>query len=162
MSHKASNDSFPSRAIFKMTSPKWQRTFAIWCVVLCAVLLALYRFSPPKELALDAPSTEFSSARALAHLRIFAEQPHAIGTATHARVRDYLFAELISSDLLQRFKKLRLRRNFLVQYTVPMLKIFWRAFPVDRRQNRLHWLLTMIRCLQAVGQVMTVPAWLRC
>src|ERR1022692_4198036 len=43
--------------------------------------------SPPPAVPATAPPTDFSAARALAHLRVFARVPHPVGTAAHDTVR---------------------------------------------------------------------------
>lgn len=63
------------------------------------VLLALSWWSiwlvrPPDVVPASAPDTEFSAERAMQHIRRFARQPHAMGTAEHARVRTYLVNQL--------------------------------------------------------------------
>lgn len=48
----------------------------------------------PAPLPETAPPGEFSSARALRHVRVIAERPHPSGSTDHARVREYIMAEL--------------------------------------------------------------------
>ncbi len=48
----------------------------------------------PKPLPASASATEFSSARALEHIRVVARQPHPMGSPANAAVRDYLVGEL--------------------------------------------------------------------
>jgi hypothetical protein len=50
--------------------------------------------SPPKALPADAPDTEFSAERAMAHVAKVASQPHAMGTAGHAEARRYLLKQM--------------------------------------------------------------------
>ncbi|PVY44069.1 M20/M25/M40 family metallo-hydrolase [Pontibacter virosus] len=50
--------------------------------------------SPPEALPADAPDTEFSAERAMAHVRKVASQPHAMGTAGHAEARRYLLKQM--------------------------------------------------------------------
>src|ERR1017187_4351033 len=50
--------------------------------------------SPPPAVPATAPPTDFSAARALAHLRVFARVPHPVGTAAHDTVRDYIVEQL--------------------------------------------------------------------
>ncbi|MGH9696126.1 MAG: M20/M25/M40 family metallo-hydrolase, partial [Bryobacteraceae bacterium] len=61
------------------------------------VLLATLAFlgtRPPAALGPDAQRDQFSAARAMAHLRHFAERPHAIGSAAQREVRSYLVETL--------------------------------------------------------------------
>ncbi len=48
----------------------------------------------PDPVPASAPATDFSSARALEHIRIVAKQPHPMGSPANAAVRDYLVREL--------------------------------------------------------------------
>ena len=47
----------------------------------------------------SAPATEFSAERAMRHVREIARAPHPVGSADHARVRDYLLAQLTALSL---------------------------------------------------------------
>jgi hypothetical protein len=49
---------------------------------------------PPSPLPASASASVFSSARAMHYLKAIAQQPHPIGNAENAKVRDYLVAEL--------------------------------------------------------------------
>ena len=44
----------------------------------------------PDPVPASAPATDFSSARALEHMRMVARQPHPMGSPANAAVRDYL------------------------------------------------------------------------
>ena len=48
----------------------------------------------PEPVPASAPATDFSSARALEHVRIVAREPHPMGSPANAAVRDYLVSEL--------------------------------------------------------------------
>lgn len=51
--------------------------------------------SAPRGVAPEnAPATEFSAERAMRHIREIARAPHPVGSAEHARVRDYLVGQL--------------------------------------------------------------------
>lgn len=56
----------------------------------------LYGASPtvPDPAPASAPLTEFSSERALEHVRVIAKEPHPMGSPENAAVRDYLVEEL--------------------------------------------------------------------
>jgi MFS family permease len=49
---------------------------------------------PPEPLPATAPASDFSAERAMAHVRQIAERPHPVGSADHARVRDYLIGTM--------------------------------------------------------------------
>ncbi len=71
-----------------------------WAAGLTLVFLALVaawsvqQVTPPPALPANAPGSEFSAARALAHLRIIAAEPHPVGTPAHDAVRDYIVQQL--------------------------------------------------------------------
>src|SRR5215204_6427492 len=48
----------------------------------------------PDPVPASAPAAEFSSARALNHIRVVAREPHPMGSPANAAVRDYLVSEL--------------------------------------------------------------------
>lgn len=58
------------------------------------VLLGVTVELPPKPVASDAPETEFSAERAMAHLERIAQAPHPTGSIEHAKVRQYLVEQL--------------------------------------------------------------------
>ncbi|HEV3468280.1 MAG TPA: M28 family peptidase [Pyrinomonadaceae bacterium] len=62
---------------------------------LAAVAAASLRLvGPPPAVGADAPPADFSSARAMRHLREIARRPHPTGTEENARVRRYLVEQL--------------------------------------------------------------------
>jgi hypothetical protein len=64
------------------------------------VALAIVRVSrPPSPIPATAPDTVFSAERALRHVEAIAQRPHPIGSADHARVRDYIVAQLTQLGL---------------------------------------------------------------
>lgn len=69
-------------------------------VVLALVLLvggswaALAPYQPPAPVPASASAEDFSAERAFAHVQRIAREPHPVGSAEHARVREYLLAEL--------------------------------------------------------------------
>lgn len=67
--------------------------------VLLLVLATYWSFSslmPSKISDLNTPETEFSTERALVHLKKISEKPHYPGTEAHIEVRDYIKKELES------------------------------------------------------------------
>ena len=56
--------------------------------------IMMRKLGPPPPRPADAPATEFSATRAQDHISRFATHPHPVGTAEHARVRDYLADQL--------------------------------------------------------------------
>lgn len=70
----------------------------LFCIALFS-LLAILRQSPPKAVPSTAPATEFSSERALNHLRVISQKPHPIGSQEHDDVRAYILKELTALGL---------------------------------------------------------------
>lgn len=65
-----------------------------WVFILAVVVLTIYQFRPPAPVSASAPPTEFSSARAMEHLKVIASAPHPLDSPAKAAVREYLIAEL--------------------------------------------------------------------
>lgn len=61
--------------------------------------LSFYANMPPAAVSTDAPASEFSSGRAMQHIRAIAQSPHPVGTPEHAKVRDYILNELTTLGL---------------------------------------------------------------
>ncbi|MBJ6119898.1 M20/M25/M40 family metallo-hydrolase [Pontibacter sp. BT310] len=74
------------------------RNYAIATFLLLALtgfaLLSIYLVRAPEALPASAPATDFSALRAMGHVQQIAKQPHAMGTAAHAEVRNYLFSQM--------------------------------------------------------------------
>ncbi len=62
--------------------------------VACAALAAFYGTEPPAAVPPDAPAAEFSSGRAIEHVRRVGREPHPTGSPANARVREYIVGEL--------------------------------------------------------------------
>src|SRR5829696_7261549 len=76
-----------------------------WIGVVVALVLgsfgavSLLMLEPPDPLPASAPANEFSAERAFAHVEQIAEQPHPVGSAPNAEVRDYLVDRLAALGL---------------------------------------------------------------
>lgn len=68
-------------------------------VVGLASFFAVNGVRPPPIVPADAPPDQFSSTRAMTHLRTIAARPHPVGAAEHNVVRDYLLRELSALGL---------------------------------------------------------------
>src|SRR5689334_8460393 len=68
-------------------------SIAAGLLALCAIsILRVAR--PPHAVPTTAPDTVFSAERAMRHVEQIAQRPHAMGTADHDRVRDYIIGRL--------------------------------------------------------------------
>jgi hypothetical protein len=63
-------------------------------VITVAALMGMSSLASPAVVPADAPADEFSAQRAMAHIRVIAQEPHPIGSPEHARVRDYIINQL--------------------------------------------------------------------
>lgn len=63
-------------------------------LLLGLVYYSFYTHKPQKVSDINTPLTEFSTARALVHLEKITAQPHAVSTAGHTVVRDYIIEVL--------------------------------------------------------------------
>ncbi len=72
---------------------QWQACLMLLWLALLA-LVALRSITPPSPRSTNAPAEAFSASRALMSLREIAKSPHPQGASEHARVRDYLLAQL--------------------------------------------------------------------
>ena len=77
------------------SAPRWT---LLGLALLTGALLLRSRATPTPVPA-SAPATEFSSARALVHVRAIAQRPHPTGSADNARVREYLIDQLTGLGL---------------------------------------------------------------
>lgn len=64
-------------------------------LILCLLAYLSFRLLMPSEISdLNTPETEFSTERALTHLKVISEKPHYIGSPAHQEVREYLVSQL--------------------------------------------------------------------
>lgn len=63
-------------------------------LIVIAVYWSFHALLPSSISDLDTPDTEFSTDRALAHLKKISEQPHFVGSENHQTVIDYIVEEL--------------------------------------------------------------------
>lgn len=89
-------------------------------LLLLAALLALLAVNaqnPPAAVSAEAPPSEFSSGRALRHLRVISAAPHPLGSDAHAQVRRYIMDELGALGL-----EAEVQSNTVVNNVVARLK----------------------------------------
>lgn len=68
-------------------------------LALFAALVMYLSQQPPNPLPANAPPTDFSAERAFRHVEALAREPRPIGTAAHARTRNYIMSELLALGL---------------------------------------------------------------
>ncbi|MGO4787452.1 M28 family peptidase [Paenibacillus sp. 2KB_20] len=73
--------------------PYWLPLTTILTVILF-ISLMLWFEKPPQARGIDAPATEFSAERAMAHVNRIAQEPHPIGSPANAEVRAYLVEQM--------------------------------------------------------------------
>lgn len=74
-------------------------TVATFLILLSAVLASVYQLRPPDTVPATAPGTTFSSARAMQHVAVIAQEPHPTGSPANDRVREYLLQTLTDLGL---------------------------------------------------------------
>jgi len=74
------------------TAPAWGLILLLFMALLAGLAVAVS--GPPAAAPEAAPAAEFSSGRAMKHLRVVAGSPRPVGSAAHAAARDYLVREL--------------------------------------------------------------------
>jgi Peptidase family M28 len=84
-------------------------------LVIVTALLVVYRLTPPRPVAVNAPLTEFSGERALKHLMVIAQKPHPLGTSEHAAVANYIQNELTALGLSPEVQQTTAVTNILVR-----------------------------------------------
>src|SRR5919199_2574440 len=86
-----------------LRSPKLRTNAAIALLTFLVITgAALYGAVPtglPHPVPASAPPTEFSSERALDHVRAIAQEPHPMGSPENVAARDYLVGELTALGL---------------------------------------------------------------
>jgi hypothetical protein len=98
---------FPTRATAlapARTAGSAAGRLSLLLLALCAAF-AVYRQSPPAAVTAAAPAADFSSARALEHLRAISREPHPIGSAGHAAARAYVLRALAEQGLAPEVQK---------------------------------------------------------
>ncbi|WP_242203000.1 M20/M25/M40 family metallo-hydrolase [Aestuariivivens insulae] len=63
-------------------------------VIICTVYWSFSTLMPSEVTSIDSPETQFSTHRALLHLKEIAQAPHYLGSKEHDRVRDYIVKQL--------------------------------------------------------------------
>ena len=82
------------------SSYTWTTVLLMFTVMVLFVFLSVYLEGPSPAVSADAPFPDFSSARAMKHLRAIATKPHPIGSIEHLEVRDYILKELAGKGKL--------------------------------------------------------------
>lgn len=67
--------------------------------IACMLFAAVYLQRPPSAVSASAPAGEFSSGRAMQHLKIIAAEPRPTGSSRQVEVRDYLIKALSEAGL---------------------------------------------------------------
>ncbi|WP_223551318.1 M28 family peptidase [Aestuariivivens sp. NBU2969] len=63
-------------------------------IIVWGVYWSFSSLMPREEISIDVPDNQFSTHRALMHLKTIAKAPHYVGSEEHHRVRDYIIAQL--------------------------------------------------------------------
>jgi len=68
-------------------------------IIIVTIYWSIHTQKPQKISNLNTPETEFSSERALVHLKKISQKPHYVGSENHKEVRNYIVNELEKLDL---------------------------------------------------------------
>jgi Peptidase family M28 len=79
------------------------------------VFLAIDQLQPPDAASTSTPLTEFSSGRAMEHLKIIARRAHPTGSFENARVRDYIVTQLTALGLRPQVQEVTAANPLLVR-----------------------------------------------
>ena len=79
--------------------PKNYSAFLSFLLLCGLTYYAFYTYKPHTITGTDTPKTEFSTTRALKHLKVISKKPHAVGNPAHQEVQDYLVSVLDSMGL---------------------------------------------------------------
>ncbi len=77
----------------------WARALAAFAALVVATVFGCAWTWAPSPTPAGAPDTEFSSARARAHIEAIARAPHPMGSPEHARVQAYVMGQLRAAKL---------------------------------------------------------------
>ena len=77
--------------------------------------MSIYQQKPPDAGVINAPLTEFSSARAIKHLEVIAQQPHPVGSAEQVKVRNYIVDTLRAAGLQPEIQQTPVINNIIAR-----------------------------------------------
>jgi hypothetical protein len=104
-------------------------------VLVLALVVAVWRSEPPAPQGVTAPASVFSAARAFTDIAAIAQKPHPVGSAEHARVRDYIIQRMTALGLAPRLQSERSTRAFgAVTVSAPVTNIIGTLPGKDRSQ----------------------------
>lgn len=98
-------ESTPSRTLVLPVKARFMTGMLAFLFLSACTFLALYRMIPPAPVSTNAAATDFSSGRAIEHLKVISRKPHPVGVPEHAAVRDYLMQQLTALGLEPQVQK---------------------------------------------------------
>lgn len=102
-------------ALVSLIAADGAKALVLALLVMACALVAVRRLNPPASSPASAPLTEFSSGRAMQHLRVIAQTPHPLNSPEHAQVRDYILHELTQLGLQPALQTTPVVSNILVR-----------------------------------------------
>jgi hypothetical protein len=75
------------------------QAIVVFVVIAAAVFVAIDQTLPPKALPASAPASEFSTERAIEHIKVIAQEPRRSGSSGYESARDYVMNELTALGL---------------------------------------------------------------
>src|SRR5262249_48731711 len=80
-----------------------------------SLLMAIRGLVPPSGVPATSPASEFSSERAMRHLKVIANKPHPAGSSEHKQVRDYILGAVNSMGLTPEVQSNTVISNIIVR-----------------------------------------------
>ncbi len=77
-----------------MSSKKNYASALSFIIIIFTLFWSINSLMPKRITSVDVPKTEFSTERALVHLKEITQEPHYVGTKYHTEVREYIVKEL--------------------------------------------------------------------
>ncbi|WP_029034515.1 M20/M25/M40 family metallo-hydrolase [Salinimicrobium terrae] len=69
-------------------------------VIISGIIWSFSGTRPPADMNREVPANQFSTARAIEHVKALAQEPHYVGSAAHSKARNYIVNELEKLNLL--------------------------------------------------------------
>ncbi|NJW54844.1 peptidase M28, partial [Salinimicrobium sp. CDJ15-91] len=76
------------------------QAFIAVLILISGVVWSFYNTRPQVDLSREIPPHQFSTARALEHVKSLAKEPHYVGSTAHRYARNYIVSQLEAMDLL--------------------------------------------------------------
>lgn len=76
------------------------QTFFAVLIIISGVIWSFYNTRPQVKLSREIPTDQFSTARALEHVKALAKEPHFVGSTAHSYARNYIVSQIEELGLI--------------------------------------------------------------